>query len=248
MDRLLCGDVGFGKTEVALRAAFKCVTDSKQCALLCPTTILAWQHYQTVLRRFEGYPIRIELLSRFRSPKQQADIIRRLRRGDIDMVVGTHRLVQKDVQFHDLGLCIIDEEQRFGVAQKERFKALCKNVDVLTLSATPIPRTLNMAMSGIRDMSILEEAPQDRYPVQTYVLEHDDAVICEAILFLLSVHQFINNRNNESVQESRCQKTSKNNFRHRALYFITRQIATECQRYQSQRGRQRSHQDRVQTV
>lgn len=181
MDRLLCGDVGFGKTEVALRAAFKCVTDSKQCALLCPTTILAWQHYQTVLRRFEGYPVRIELLSRFRSSKQQADIIRRLRRGDIDMVVGTHRLVQKDVQFHDLGLCIIDEEQRFGVAQKERFKALCKNVDVLTLSATPIPRTLNMAMSGIRDMSILEEAPQDRYPVQTYVLEHDDAVICEAI-------------------------------------------------------------------
>ena len=120
-------------------------------------------------------------MSRFRSPKQQADIIRRLRRGDIDMVVGTHRLVQKDVQFHDLGLCIIDEEQRFGVAQKERFKALCKNVDVLTLSATPIPRTLNMAMSGIRDMSILEEAPQDRYPVQTYVLEHDDALICEAI-------------------------------------------------------------------
>lgn len=181
MDRLLCGDVGFGKTEVALRAAFKCVTDSKQCALLCPTTILAWQHYQTVLRRFEGYPVRVELLSRFRTPKQQQDIIRRLKRGEIDMVVGTHRLVQKDVVFHDLGLCIIDEEQRFGVAQKERFKEICKNVDVLTLSATPIPRTLNMAMSGIRDMSVLEEAPQDRHPVQTYVLEHDDGVICEAI-------------------------------------------------------------------
>lgn len=181
MDRLLCGDVGFGKTEVALRAAFKCVTDSMQCALLCPTTILAWQHYQTVLRRFEGYPVRVELLSRFRTPKQQQDIIRRLKRGEIDMVVGTHRLVQKDVVFHDLGLCIIDEEQRFGVAQKERFKEISKNVDVLTLSATPIPRTLNMAMSGIRDMSVLEEAPQDRHPVQTYVLEHDDGVICEAI-------------------------------------------------------------------
>lgn len=181
MDRLLCGDVGFGKTEVALRAAFKCVTDSKQCALLCPTTILAWQHYQTVLRRFEGYPVRVELLSRFRTPKQQQDVIRRLKRGEVDMVVGTHRLVQKDVVFHDLGLCIIDEEQRFGVAQKERFKEVCKNVDVLTLSATPIPRTLNMAMSGIRDMSVLEEAPQDRHPVQTYVLEHDDGVIAEAI-------------------------------------------------------------------
>lgn len=181
MDRLLCGDVGFGKTEVALRAAFKCVTNSKQCVLLVPTTILAWQHYQTVLRRFEGYPIRVELLSRFRTPKQQADIIARLKRGEIDMVIGTHRLVQKDVMFRDLGLVIIDEEQRFGVAQKERFKELFRNVDVLTLSATPIPRTLNMAMSGIRDMSVLEEAPQDRRPVQTYVLEHDNAVIAEAI-------------------------------------------------------------------
>ena len=181
MDRLLCGDVGFGKTEVALRAAFKCVTDSKQCALLCPTTILAWQHYQTVLRRFEGFPVQVELLSRFRTPSQQAAIINRLKRGDIDMVIGTHRLVSKDVSFRDLGLVIIDEEQRFGVAQKEKFKELCKNVDVLTLSATPIPRTLNMAMSGIRDMSTLDEAPQDRHPVQTYVLEYDDAVINEAI-------------------------------------------------------------------
>lgn len=181
MDRLLCGDVGFGKTEVALRAAFKCVTDSKQCVLLCPTTILAWQHYQTVMNRFEGYPVRIELLSRFRTPKQQADIIKRLARGEIDMIIGTHRVVQKDVRFRDLGLVIIDEEQRFGVAQKERFKEICKNVDVLTLSATPIPRTLNMAMSGIRDMSTLDDAPQDRHPVQTYVLEHDDGIIAEAI-------------------------------------------------------------------
>ena len=181
MDRLLCGDVGFGKTEVALRAAFKCVTDSKQCALLVPTTILAWQHYQTVLRRFEGFPISVELLSRFRSPSQQAEIIEKLKRGDIDMVIGTHRLISKDIKFRDLGLVIIDEEQRFGVAQKERLKEMCKDVDVLTLSATPIPRTLNMAMSGIRDMSSIEEAPQDRHPVQTYVLEYDDAVINEAI-------------------------------------------------------------------
>lgn len=181
MDRLLCGDVGFGKTEVALRAAFKCVADSKQCALLCPTTILAWQHYQTVTKRFEGYPIRVELLSRFRTAKQQKETLQKLKRGEVDMVVGTHRLVQKDVEFRDLGLAIIDEEQRFGVAQKERFKELCKNVDVLTLSATPIPRTLNMAMSGLRDMSVIEEAPHNRQPVQTYVLEHDDAVINEAI-------------------------------------------------------------------
>ncbi|MBQ1308943.1 MAG: transcription-repair coupling factor, partial [Ruminococcus sp.] len=181
MDRLLCGDVGFGKTEVALRAAFKCVSDSKQCALLCPTTILAWQHYQTVCKRFEGYPIRVELLSRFRTAKQQKETLEKLKRGEVDMVIGTHRLVQKDVTFRDLGLAIIDEEQRFGVQQKERFKELVKNVDVLTLSATPIPRTLNMAMSGLRDMSVLEEAPMNRQPVQTYVLEHDDAVINEAI-------------------------------------------------------------------
>jgi len=181
MDRLLCGDVGFGKTEVALRAAFKCITDSKQCALLVPTTILAWQHYQTILRRMEGFPIRVGLLSRFRTPKQQEKTIEQLRRGEIDMVVGTHRLVQKDVTFRDLGLVVIDEEQRFGVAQKEKLKTLCNNVDVLTLSATPIPRTLNMAMSGIRDMSVIEEAPQDRHPVQTYVLEHDQGIINDAI-------------------------------------------------------------------
>ena len=181
MDRLLCGDVGFGKTEVALRAAFKCVTESKQCVLLAPTTILAWQHYQTALRRFEGFPVNIELLSRFRTPKQQAEIIKKLETGEVDFIIGTHRLVQKDVKFRDLGLAIIDEEQRFGVAQKEHFKKAFNNVDILTLSATPIPRTLNMAMSGIRDMSVLEEAPLDRKPVQTYVLEHDPAVIAEAI-------------------------------------------------------------------
>ena len=181
MDRLLCGDVGFGKTEVALRAAFKCVSDSCQCALLVPTTILAWQHYQNISKRMEGFPVRIELLSRFRTPKQQEDILERLKRGEIDMVVGTHRLVSKDVQFHNLGLLIVDEEQRFGVAQKERLKDSYKNVDVLTLSATPIPRTLNMALSGIRDMSVIEEAPHDRHPVQTYVLEHDQGIICDAI-------------------------------------------------------------------
>jgi transcription-repair coupling factor (superfamily II helicase) len=181
MDRLLCGDVGFGKTEVALRAAFKCITDSKQCAMLVPTTILAWQHYQTITKRMEGFPVKIELLSRFRTPKQQEEIIRRIKRGEIDMVVGTHRLVSKDVKFHELGLVVIDEEQRFGVAQKEKLKSMCKNVDVLTLSATPIPRTLNMALSGIRDMSVIDEAPHDRHPVQTYVLEHDNGLIAEAI-------------------------------------------------------------------
>lgn len=181
MDRLLCGDVGFGKTEVALRAAFKCVTGGKQCAILVPTTILAWQHYQTILRRMEGFPIDVELLSRFRTPKQQEETLKRLKRGAVDIVVGTHRLVSKDVKFKDLGLVIIDEEQRFGVAQKEKLKTLCSRADVLTLSATPIPRTLNMALSGIRDMSVIEEAPQDRHPVQTYVMEHDNGVIYDAI-------------------------------------------------------------------
>ncbi len=181
MDRLLCGDVGFGKTEVAIRGAFKCVMDSKQCALLVPTTILAWQHFKTFTQRMEGFPITVELLSRFRTPKQQEEILRRLKRGEIDIIIGTHRLVQKDVHFKDLGLCIIDEEQRFGVGHKEKFKELHPSVDVLTLSATPIPRTLNMAMSGIRDMSILEEAPMDRHPVQTYVLEHDWGVVAQAI-------------------------------------------------------------------
>jgi transcription-repair coupling factor (superfamily II helicase) len=181
MDRLLCGDVGFGKTEVALRAAFKAIVSGKQVALLVPTTILALQHYQTALSRMRGFPVTVEMLSRFRTPKEQASILRRLRRGEIDLIVGTHKLLGGKVEFRDLGLLIVDEEQRFGVAQKEKLKRLAGNVDVLTLTATPIPRTLNMAMSGIRDMSILDEAPGDRFPVQTYVLEHDDAVIVEAL-------------------------------------------------------------------
>lgn len=181
MDRLLCGDVGFGKTEVAFRAAFKCMEEGKQCAILAPTTVLAWQHYQTALKRFEHFPMKIELLSRFRSKKEQEQILKELKCGNIDMIIGTHRLVQKDVAFKDLGLAVIDEEQRFGVAHKERFKETFAGVDVLTLSATPIPRTLNMAMSGIRDMSVIEEPPIDRHPVQTYVIEHNMGVIVQAI-------------------------------------------------------------------
>ena len=181
MDRLLCGDVGFGKTEVALRAAMKCYLDHKQCAVMVPTTVLAWQHYQTALRRFEQFPIKIELLSRFRNQKQQHEIVKELARGEIDLVIGTHRLVQNDVKFKDLGLLIIDEEQRFGVAHKECLKEQYPSVDILTLSATPIPRTLNMAMTGIRDMSVIEEPPSDRYPVQTYVIEHQHGVIIQAI-------------------------------------------------------------------
>ncbi len=181
MDRILCGDVGFGKTEVALRAAMKCVMDSKQCAILVPTTILAWQHYKTALSRFDGFPINIAMLSGFRSAKEQAEILKKLRKGEIDIIIGTHRLIQKDVEFKDLGLAIIDEEQRFGVSHKEKFKEMFTGVDMLTLSATPIPRTLNMAMSGIRDISMIEEAPLDRYPVQTFVLEYNRRLIISAI-------------------------------------------------------------------
>ncbi len=181
MDRILCGDVGFGKTEVALRAAMKCVMDGKQCAILVPTTILAWQHYKTALSRFDGFPINIALLSGFRSSREQSEILKKLSRGEIDIIIGTHRLVQKDVQFKALGLAIIDEEQRFGVAHKEKFKEMFTAVDMLTLSATPIPRTLNMAMSGIRDISMIEEAPLDRYPVQTFVLEYNRRLLISAI-------------------------------------------------------------------
>lgn len=181
MDRLLCGDVGYGKTEVALRAAFKAVMSGKQAAILVPTTILALQHLQTSLARFAGFPVKIDMLSRFRTPKQQERTLRALKRGEVDIIVGTHRLISEDVQFFDLGLVIVDEEQRFGVAHKEKLKSKWTDVDVLTLTATPIPRTLNMAMSGIRDMSVLTEAPVDRQPVQTYVLEHDDAVLAEAM-------------------------------------------------------------------
>ena len=181
MDRLLCGDVGFGKTEVALRAAFKCISEGKQCALLVPTTILAMQHYNTIIKRFGDMPVTVKLLSRFVTPANQRKTIEGLKKGRVDMVVGTHRLISKDVEFKDIGLVIIDEEQRFGVAQKERLKELYPFVDILTLSATPIPRTLNMAMSGLRDMSSLDEAPGDRHPVQTYVLEQNDGVLIDAI-------------------------------------------------------------------
>ena len=182
MERLLCGDVGFGKTEVALRAAMKCVLAGKQCAILAPTTVLAYQHYQTAVRRFEHFPVNIELLSRYRSPKQQEEIIKKLKQGRIDLLIGTHKIIQKSVVFKDLGLAIIDEEQRFGVAHKEKFKESFTGVDVLMLSATPIPRTLNMAMSGIRDMSVIEEPPQDRYPVQTYVIEYNAGTLIQAIV------------------------------------------------------------------
>lgn len=182
MDRLLCGDVGYGKTEVALRAAFKCAMDGKQCAFLVPTTILAQQHYNTISSRFSGFPVRVQLLSRFKTPKQQEAIKKELREGAIDVIIGTHCLLAKDVKFKDLGLLIIDEEQRFGVNHKEQIKDIKRSVDVLTLSATPIPRTLHMSMSGIRDMSVIETPPEARYPVQTYVVEYTEALAREAIL------------------------------------------------------------------
>ncbi|MBE6818972.1 MAG: transcription-repair coupling factor [Ruminococcaceae bacterium] len=181
MDRLLCGDVGFGKTEVALRAAFKAMENGKQVAMLVPTTILAMQHFRTVSARMENFALNIEMLSRFKTPAEQKRIKEKLKRGQIDMVVGTHKLIAKDIEFRDLGLLIIDEEQRFGVAQKEKIKERFPGVDVLTLSATPIPRTLSMSLSGIRDMSLIEEAPQDRHPIQTYVMEYDLGVVCEAM-------------------------------------------------------------------
>ena len=181
MDRLLCGDVGYGKTEVALRAAFKAVMSGKQVAILVPTTILALQHFQTIQSRMRSFALNVDMVSRFRTPKQIALSLRRLRRGETDIIIGTHRLLSKDVEFSDLGLLIVDEEQRFGVSQKERLKSMSVGVDVLTLTATPIPRTLNMALGGIRDISVLDEAPQDRLPVQTYVLEDDNVIINEAI-------------------------------------------------------------------
>ena len=181
MDRLLCGDVGYGKTEVAVRAAFKVATAGKQVAVLVPTTILAEQHYATFRERFAGFPLEIGILSRFRSQAENKETVRRLSQGLVDVVVGTHRLLQKDVKFFDLGLLIIDEEQRFGVAHKERLKLLKENVDTLTLTATPIPRTLHMAMVGMRDMSVIETPPEDRFPVQTYVAEYNDELVRSAI-------------------------------------------------------------------
>ncbi|MFZ5595736.1 MAG: transcription-repair coupling factor [Bacillota bacterium] len=181
MDRLLCGDVGYGKTEVALRAAFKCVMDGKQVAVLVPTTILAQQHYNTFRERFAPYPVEIEMISRFRTPREQKKILRDLSQGKLDIIIGTHRLVQEDVVFKNLGLLVVDEEQRFGVAHKEKLKMIRNNVDVLTLTATPIPRTLHMSLVGVRDTSLLETPPENRFPVQTYVLEEDPAMIREAI-------------------------------------------------------------------
>lgn len=181
MDRLLCGDVGYGKTEVALRAAFKCIMDNKQVAILVPTTILAQQHYNTCIQRFANFPVNIDVLSRFKTHTEQSKVIANIRNGNVDIIVGTHRLLQNDLTFRDLGLLIIDEEQRFGVAHKEKIKSLKKNVDVLTLTATPIPRTLHMSLIGIRDISIIEEPPEERYPVQTYVMEHNEEVIRDAI-------------------------------------------------------------------
>ena len=181
MDRLLCGDVGYGKTEVAFRAIMKCVLDGTQAAILVPTTVLARQHYLTALNRFRKYPVNVDVVSRFRTPAQMKETLRKVEDGGVDVLIGTHRLFNKDVRFKDLGLLVVDEEQRFGVQHKEKLKENFKQVDVLTLSATPIPRTLNMALSGIRDMSTLEEPPADRQPVQTYVLEHDWGVLADAM-------------------------------------------------------------------
>ena len=181
MDRLVCGDVGYGKTEIAIRAAFKAVQEDKQVVYLVPTTILAQQHYNTFVQRMKEFPVRVDLLCRFRTPAQQKKTLEDLKRGQVDIIIGTHRVLSKDVQFKDLGLLIIDEEQRFGVTHKEKIKKLKENIDVLTLTATPIPRTLHMSLIGIRDMSVLEEAPQDRLPIQTYVMEYEDEMVRAAI-------------------------------------------------------------------
>jgi transcription-repair coupling factor (superfamily II helicase) len=181
MDRLLCGDVGYGKTEVAMRAAFKAVSDNKQVAILAPTTVLVFQHFETFKRRFAQFPIRIEMLSRFRNAKEQKEIVEKVEHGKVDIVIGTHRLLSKDVKFSDLGLVVVDEEQRFGVAHKERLKQMRKEVDVLTMSATPIPRTMHMAMVGLRDMSVIETPPKDRMAINTVVAPWDEKVLRSAM-------------------------------------------------------------------
>ncbi|MBQ2532379.1 MAG: transcription-repair coupling factor, partial [Lachnospiraceae bacterium] len=181
MDRLICGDVGYGKTEIAIRAAFKAVQEGKQVVYLVPTTILAQQHYTNFVNRMKEYPINVEMLSRFRTTAQNKETVKKLKKGEVDIVIGTHRVLSKDVTFKDLGLLIIDEEQRFGVTHKEKIKQMKKNVDVLSLSATPIPRTLHMSLVGIRDMSVLEEAPLERTPIQTFVFEYNEEMIREAI-------------------------------------------------------------------
>lgn len=182
MDRLLCGDVGYGKTEVAMRAAFKSVMDGKQVAFLVPTTILAEQHYKNMIKRFSDFPVKIDMISRFRTTKEQKATLQAVKEGNVDILIGTHRLVSKDIEFKDLGLLIVDEEQRFGVTQKEKIKNLKKNIDVLTLSATPIPRTLHMSLTGARDISVIETPPEERYPIQTYVVEENDQLIRDAIM------------------------------------------------------------------
>ena len=181
MDRLVCGDVGFGKTEVAMRAIFKCVYNGKQSALLCPTTILSEQHFATLTKRFEGFGIKVEVVNRFKSSQAIKEILQRVKDGKVDVLIGTHRLLSNDVSFKDLGLLVLDEEQRFGVEHKEKIKNLCRKVDVLTLSATPIPRTLNMSLSGIRDISVIETPPKDRLPIQTYVAEYDDQLVKDVL-------------------------------------------------------------------
>ena len=181
MDRLICGDVGYGKTEIAIRAAFKAVQEGKQVAYLVPTTILAQQHYNTFIQRMKDFPVRVDLMCRFRTSTEQKKTVADLKKGLVDIVIGTHRILSKDVEFKNLGLLVIDEEQRFGVTHKEKIKQMKKDIDVLTLTATPIPRTLHMSLIGIRDMSVLEEAPQDRQPIQTFVMEYNEELVREAI-------------------------------------------------------------------
>ena len=182
MDRLVCGDVGYGKTEIAIRAAFKAIMDGKQVAVLVPTTVLAQQHFTTFSQRLSAFPVKIEVLSRFKTSREQSVILEGMRNGSVDICIGTHRLLQKDVIFKNLGLLVIDEEQRFGVAHKEYLKRMRQEVDVLTLSATPIPRTLHMSLVGVRDMSTIETPPEDRLPIKTYIAEYDDSLVREAIL------------------------------------------------------------------
>lgn len=210
MDRLICGDVGFGKTEIAIRAAFKALQDGKQVAVLVPTTILAQQHYNTFSERMRNFPVRVDLMSRFRTPAEQKKTVTDLKKGLVDIVIGTHRILSKDVQYKDLGLLIVDEEQRFGVTHKEKIKTMKESVDVLTLSATPIPRTLHMSLVGIREMSVLEEAPNDRIPIQTYVMEYNDELVREAIVRELSrngqVYYVYNRVNNIADVAAQIQK------------------------------------------